>query len=114
MSDTAHVKTIIENVPPEVKAEIARRVELSESNMNDLVVSILARSFSVPFEPSGRRSPFVGTSDRITLRLPEPLRRAIKGRAGEQGTTLRDEVVQALIREFANPVVRAPRERAAA
>lgn len=112
MSDT--VKTIVENVPPAVKAEIARRVELSESNMNDLIVSVLARKFRVPFEPSGRRSPVVGDADRITLRLPEPLRREIKAAAGANGSTLRDEVVHALEEEFATPFVRAPRERAAA
>ena len=107
MSDS--VSQIVRGVPADLKSAIRREVEGSDTNMNDLVVGILARKFEVSFSPSGRRSAHVGDSPDLLLRMPEALRRRIKVRAANSGSNQRDVIVAVLSEHFGTRFASAPR-----
>ena len=47
-------KDVLVRMPADLKRDLAREVEATEGNLNDLAVGILASRFAVPFESSGR------------------------------------------------------------
>jgi hypothetical protein len=109
VSEVKYVQTFVRGLPADIGGEIRSRVDVSETTMNDLVCSILARKFKIKFEASGRHTKGLGPGDDIALRMPEELRRALKVAAAERDTNVRDLIVQTLADEFKLPFTRAPR-----
>jgi Arc/MetJ family transcription regulator len=88
--------TFVGGLSAELKDAIASEVAQRRTNMNDVVVAILARKYRVAFEPTGRRSSAIGPSGDLVLRMPAELQRTIKARAAESGATLQDEIKRTL------------------
>ncbi|MGH3028059.1 MAG: hypothetical protein ACRDMW_05850, partial [Gaiellaceae bacterium] len=69
-------------MPSALKRALAREVSRRQGTMNDVAVSILAERFGVEFEPSGRRGGSTpGASGAVLLRVPPPLKAALKDEA---------------------------------
>jgi hypothetical protein len=88
---------IIRSVPAELKSAIAERVETDGTNMNDLLVGILAQYYDVRFEPSGRASAVaIGDSSDIVLRMPKSLKKRIGIDAERQEREKREIMIDAI------------------
>lgn len=85
---------IIRSVPAEIKDAIVDEVDRRGTNMNDVVVGILADAYSVRFDLSGRTSGVIGDSPDIVLRLPRTLKRKIAVDAARQEREIREVVIE--------------------
>lgn len=94
---------MLRNIPPRMKGKIARRVERAGTNMNDVLVGILADRFEVDFTPSGVRRLSVGTSAQALLTMPARLKLLIDDTARERRDTMNNVVLEILCDEFAIP-----------
>jgi myo-inositol-1-phosphate synthase len=84
-------------MPAALKRALAREVSRRQETMNDVAVSILAERFGVEFEPSGRRGGSApGASGAVLLRVPPPLKAALKNEAGRSASTTNQLVVTTL------------------
>jgi myo-inositol-1-phosphate synthase len=72
-------------------------------SLNDLAVGLLADSFAITYQPTGRKSPLPGTSPVLLLRMPEELRHALQREAARSGDTINDVVLRALADELGVP-----------
>lgn len=108
---------MLRGITPRLKGKIARRVEDEGTNMNDVLVSILAEVYQVEFVPTGVRRLRVGKSDQALLEVPEELKRLIAVEAANTGETIRNLVVRLISESFGEPFkatgrwVRKPRVR---
>lgn len=86
--------------PPGLRGKIVSDVEEKASNMNDVVMEILARRYSVPFEPKHRRTAPAAASDILPLRVPGVIRDAIDRACAGTGRNRQDEVLVALCENY--------------
>src|SRR4029450_826887 len=93
-------KDVLVRMPADLKRNLAREVEETEGNLNDLAVGILASRFAVPFEPSGRRATAPSTTGDVLLRMPPELKDKLSRRARERKRTLNQLVVETLEERF--------------
>ena len=84
-------------MPPALKRAVVREVARRESNLNDVVVALLAERFGVPFFPSGRRRKVIpGAAGTVVLRMPPELRRELKSSARRRSLNVNDLVLLTL------------------
>ena len=84
-------------MPSALKRALAREVSRRQGTMNDVAVSILAERFGVEFEPSGRRGGSApGASGAVLLRVPPPLKAALKDEAERSASTTNQLIVTTL------------------
>jgi myo-inositol-1-phosphate synthase len=84
-------------MPSALKRVLAREVSRRQGTMNDVAVSILADRFGVQFEPSGRRGGSTpGASGAVLLRVPPPLKAALKDEADRSASTTNQLIVSTL------------------
>lgn len=125
MSETEHL--IVRGIPRRLKSKIARRVRREKSNLNEVVVAILCRHYSLP-TPADRRiaeardrgdpvevveraakprrsSSEIGVHPNPVIDVPADLRRCIDEESAENGDSLRNVVVRILSDEFDEPFV---------
>lgn len=99
-------KLMLRGIPPRLKGKIARRVESEGSNMNDVLVSILARAYGLPFEPSGVKRSSIRRekpSDRALLEMPAELKRLISVEAATNRETMSNIAMQIIATDFDEP-----------
>jgi myo-inositol-1-phosphate synthase len=92
---------VLVRMPPDLKRRLAGEVEKhgsqgNSASLNDVAVSILARRFGVPFEPSGRRGAPPRPAGDVLLRMPRELKDRLARRAGERHKTTHDLIVETL------------------
>ena len=99
-SHRGRMRTLYVWLPPDVKQAIGERAAQDGMSMNDLAGAVLARSFHVRFEASGRRPARTIDPEKsgIVLRIPEEMLEAIRERAFRRRTNQSAEVVRALAR----------------
>ncbi len=101
--------------PVDLKRAIAAEAAERGSNMNDVIVSLLAERHKVPFELTGRPSSTTPSdSPDIVLRMPKRLRSRIKLAAVHAETSMRDLIIAILWESFGNGVASDEREPQAA
>ncbi len=84
-------------MPPAIKRAVVREVARRGSNLNDVVVAVLADRFGIPFEPSGRRRKAIpGAAGAVVLRMPPELRRELKDAARRRRLNVNDLVLLTL------------------
>ncbi len=84
-------------MPPALKRAVVREVARRESNLNDVVVALLAERFGVSFAPSGRRRKVIpGAAGTVVLRMPPELRRELKTTARRRSLNVNDLVLLTL------------------
>jgi myo-inositol-1-phosphate synthase len=84
-------------MPGSLKRALVREVARRESNLNDVAVALLARSFGVAFSPSGRRRKAIpGAAGAVVLRMPHELRRELKASARRRRLNVNDLVLLTL------------------
>jgi myo-inositol-1-phosphate synthase len=84
-------------MPPALKRAVVREVARRGSNLNDIVVALLAERFGVTFVPSGRRRKVIpGAAGAVVLRMPPELRSELKGAARRRGLNVNDLVLLTL------------------
>jgi myo-inositol-1-phosphate synthase len=84
-------------MPAHLKGALVRETARRSSNVNDVAAGILADSFGVDYEPSGRRRKVLaGSSPVVLLRLPQELRAEIHAEAARKGANVNDVVLHAL------------------
>ena len=84
-------------MPPALKRAAVREVARRESNLNDVVVALLAERLGVPFRPSGRRRRVIpGAAGTVVLRMPPELRRELKASARRRSLNVNDLVLLTL------------------
>ncbi len=83
-------------MPPPLKRRVAHEVERRASGMNDVLLSILAERFGVPFAPSGRRGTAPGDGGVVLLRMPAELKQRVQRAAVERGENVNRVVVAEL------------------
>lgn len=105
---------IVRNVPPRLKGKIYRRAEREKSSFNDVAVAALCEHFSIPFEPSGYRTPRAADGEDVTtkrlnpnpvLRVPVELKRRIDVEAATRGETQTNVAREILSEAFGVPFV---------
>ena len=84
-------------MPPSLKSALVRETARRRSNVNDVAVGILADSFGVSYEPSGRRRKVLaGPSPVILLRVPQELKDEIQAEASRSGAHSNDVILAVL------------------
>jgi myo-inositol-1-phosphate synthase len=84
-------------MPASLKGALVREAARKRSNVNDVAVGILAATFGVSYEPSGRRRKVLaGGSPVVLLRLPERLKGEIQTEASRSGANVNDVILAAL------------------
>jgi len=84
-------------MPPALKRAVVREVARRESNLNDVVVALLAERFGVSFTPSGRRRKVIpSAAGTVLLRMPPELRRELKSAARRRSLNVNDLVLLTL------------------
>lgn len=94
---------IVKGMPLPLKDAIVDRAEATQSNMNDVAVSILANALKVHYRGgSGRRSSRqeISNSTTVTLYMPSRLHFRIRERALKEHTTARALVIRVLSDEL--------------
>jgi myo-inositol-1-phosphate synthase len=91
-------KSILVRMPKTLKRRLAREVARRESTLNDVAVELLAADFGVDFTPSGRqhRSPRLGDTGAVLLRVPPELKRQLDAAARERHSSTNKVVVASL------------------
>lgn len=87
-------------MPSSVKLALSERAAREGMSLNDCAGAVLARSFRVSFEASGRRPARAADPKKsgVVLRVPEEMLEAIRERAFRRRTNQSAEVVRALAR----------------
>jgi myo-inositol-1-phosphate synthase len=84
-------------MPAPLKEALVRETARRRSNVNDVSASILAQSFGVQYEPSGRqRKVLAGGSPVVLLRVPQELKDEIQMEATRAGSNANDVILDAL------------------
>src|SRR5688572_6203921 len=84
-------------MPAALKRAVVREVARRESNLNDVVVALLAERFGIRFVPSGRRRKVIpGAAGTVVLRMPPELRRELKAAARRRSVNVNDLVLLTL------------------
>jgi myo-inositol-1-phosphate synthase len=84
-------------MPTHLKGALVRESARRRSNVNDVAAGILAESFAVPYEPSGRRRKVpAGSSPVLLLRVPPELKDEIHAEASRRDTNANDVILAAL------------------
>ncbi len=84
-------------MPRPLKEALVRETARSASNVNDVAVGLLAASFGVSFEPSGRRRKVLaGGSPVILLRVSPELKHEIQAEAARSGANANDVILATL------------------
>ncbi|CAN5233032.1 hypothetical protein BH20ACT13_BH20ACT13_02860 [soil metagenome] len=84
-------------MPGPLKQALVRETARRSSNVNDVAVGLLADSFGVFYEPSGRhRKVLAGGSPVILLRVPPNLKLEIQAEATRSGSNANDVILTAL------------------
>ncbi|HUQ22891.1 MAG TPA: hypothetical protein VM049_07730, partial [Gaiellaceae bacterium] len=84
-------------MPGSLKRAVVREVARRESNLNDVVVALLAERFGVGFSPTGRRRKAIpGAAGAVVLRMPPELRRELKASARRRKLNVNDLVLLTL------------------
>jgi myo-inositol-1-phosphate synthase len=89
-------KDVLVRMPADLKRDLAREVEATAGNLNDLAVGILASRFAVPFESSGRKSGRPSEKGDVLLRMPLELKEKLSRRARERKRTVNQLIVETL------------------
>ena len=80
-----------------LKGALVRETARRGSNVNDVATGILAESFGMHYEPTGRRRKVLaGGSPVVLLRVPRELKDEIQAEASRSGANANDVVVAAL------------------
>lgn len=92
---------VLVRLPEELKGAIVAEVERRGTNMNDLIVSALARRFGMPFRPSDRCCHSARAENlTILLRMDRGLKRTIQHHALDAGSNMSDTVTRVLAVEL--------------
>jgi myo-inositol-1-phosphate synthase len=84
-------------MPLPLKEALVRETARRRSNVNDVAAGILAESFGISYEPSGRqRKVLAGGSPVILLRVPEEMKGEIQAEAARSGANANDIINAAL------------------
>jgi myo-inositol-1-phosphate synthase len=84
-------------MPAHLKGALVRETARRSSNVNDVAAGILADSFGIEYQPSGRRRKVLaGTSPVILLRVPEQLKDEIHAEASRKASNANDVILAAL------------------
>ena len=84
-------------MPAPLKGALVRETARRESNVNDVAAGILAESFGISYEPSGRRRKVLaGSSPVILLRVPQELKHEIQAEASRRDSNANDVILAAL------------------
>jgi myo-inositol-1-phosphate synthase len=84
-------------MPASLKDALVREAARRRSNLNDTAASILADSFGIAYQPSGRhRKVLAGASPVVLLRVPEKLKDEVHAEAARTGANGNDVILAAL------------------
>ena len=84
-------------MPASLKGALVRETARRRSNVNDVAVGILAETFGIAYQPSGRRRKVLaGGSPVILLRVPQELKDEIQAEASRSGANANDVILAAL------------------
>jgi myo-inositol-1-phosphate synthase len=87
-----------------LKQALIRETARQGVSLNDVAVGLLAESFGVSYQPSGRRSPLPGASPVLLLRMPSDLKHEIEKDARRSGSSSNQVIVRALADALAVPL----------
>ncbi len=94
---------VLVRTPASLKAALVRESARRGVSLNDVSVGILAHRFGVEYAPTNRKSPLPGSSPVVLLRMPEPLRAAIRAESHRSGANTNDVILAALSDELGVP-----------
>src|SRR5690348_12514087 len=94
---------VLVRAPSSLKQALVRETARRQASLNDVAVGLLADSFSIPYRPTGRKSPLPGPSPVVLLRMPTELRDAIHTESARSGETFNDVVLRSLANELGVP-----------
>ena len=84
-------------MPAPLKEALVRETARRGANVNDVAAGILANSFDVRYEPSGRRRKVLaGSSPVLLLRVPQELKAEIHAEASRRDSNANDVILAAL------------------
>ncbi len=84
-------------MPAPLKGALVREAARRGSNVNDVAAGILAESFGISYNPSGRRRKVLaGSSPVLLLRAPQELKDEIRAEAARSGSNANDLILATL------------------
>jgi len=86
-----------------LKQALVRETARRGVSLNDVAVRLLADSFGIRYQSTGRKSPLPGSSPVVLLRMPEELHNAIQTEAASSGRPVNDVILRALAQELGVP-----------
>lgn len=97
--------------PPELKQRLVADAESRGTNMNEVILEILAKRYRVAFTPAGRPGRASPSGYDLELRLPIALDRAAAAAAGANGRTVPREVIAVIAEHYSLEVPAPPVRR---
>jgi myo-inositol-1-phosphate synthase len=89
-------KNVLVRMPRRLKQRLAEEVTRRGSNLNDIAVGLLAASFAVSFDPTGRPGTVKRAGGSVLLRMPPELKEKLSARAAERKRNVNDLIVETL------------------
>ena len=86
--------SVLVRMPDVLQRALVTEVRRRDSNINDVLVGVLAERVGASFSPSGRRSAPRSTSGAVLLRLPPALKRLVDEEALERGSSVNELIVE--------------------
>jgi myo-inositol-1-phosphate synthase len=87
---------VLVRLPPGIKEHLAAEASRRRASLNDVAVGLLAASFGVAFEQSGRTGRPSGRGRSLLLRMPVQLKERLQERAAQRRRTLNELIVETL------------------
>src|SRR5437868_846722 len=91
-------------MPSALKRALVRETARRGTSLNEVAVTILAETHSVPFRPTGRRSPLPGASPVVLLRVPAELKHELEAEARRSQSNVNNVILRALADALSVPL----------
>jgi hypothetical protein len=103
MRKSASTTSVLITLPPDMKRALVQEVSSTGSNMNDIVVGLLARRYGIKFVPSARSSAPCSTKPVVVLRMNPALKRRLQYDALKHESNMTTTVIRLLAEELGLP-----------
>jgi hypothetical protein len=102
---------VLISMPPPLKQRVVAIAAAEGSNLNDVIVGMLAKKYGVRFKPSGRKSSSRDDKLKVLVRMPDQLKLELQRHAVELRTNLTELIVISLATTFNVPIDAVPSAR---
>lgn len=96
--------------PPELRPMLVADVEAQGLNLKDVILTILAAKYRVPFEAKGRKTSPTAADSPVNLHIPMRLFQRVNAQAGANSRSVQKQIIADLCAHYGLRPVTPPRQ----